>query len=42
MNYAKGTLTEIGSKWSKKWKRRSEERKIYMLEEKIVEDRSTR
>jgi hypothetical protein len=37
-----GTLTEIGSKWSKKQKRRSEVRENDSLDEKIEEDRSTR
>jgi len=41
-NSTEDTLTEIGSKWSKKKKRRSEERKTYPLEEKIEEDRSSR
>jgi hypothetical protein len=35
-------LTEIGSKWSKKQKRRSEVRESKSLDEKIEEDRSTR
>jgi hypothetical protein len=42
MNYAEGTLTEIGLKWSNKKKRRSEVRENEMLNEKIKEDRSTR
>jgi hypothetical protein len=39
---AEGTLTENGSKWSKKKKRRSEVRESYPLKEKIKEDRSTK
>jgi hypothetical protein len=35
-------LTENGSKWSKKWKRRSEVRENESLNKKIEEDRSTR
>jgi hypothetical protein len=35
-------LTEIGSKWSKKQKRRSEVRENESLNEKIEEDRSAR
>jgi hypothetical protein len=35
-------LTENGSKWSKKQKRRSEVRENESLNEKIEEDRSTR
>jgi hypothetical protein len=35
-------LTEIGSKWSKKKKRRSEVRENESLNENIEEDRSTR
>jgi hypothetical protein len=35
-------LTENGSKWSKKQKRRSEVRKNKSLNEKIEEDKSTR
>jgi hypothetical protein len=37
-----GTLTENGSKWSKKKKRRSEVRESESLNEKIKEDRSTK
>jgi hypothetical protein len=36
------TLIEIGSKWSKKWKRRSEARENESLDEKIEENRLTR
>jgi hypothetical protein len=41
-NCAEGTLTENGSKWSKKRKRRSEVRESELLNEKIKEDRSAR
>jgi hypothetical protein len=37
-----GTLTENGSKWPKKQKRRSEVRENESLDEKIKENRSTR
>jgi hypothetical protein len=37
-----GTVTENGSKWSKKHKRRSEVRENELLNEKIKEDRSAR
>jgi hypothetical protein len=37
-----GTLIEIGSKWLKKQKRRSEARENKSLDEKIEENRSTR
>jgi len=40
MNCAEGTLIENGSKWSKKWKKRSEVRESESLNEKIKEDRS--
>jgi hypothetical protein len=36
------TLTEIGSKWSKKQKRRSEVRENESLDEEIEDDRSSR
>jgi hypothetical protein len=39
MNCVEGTLTENGSKWSKKQKRRSEVRESESLNEKIEEDR---
>jgi hypothetical protein len=39
-NCAEGTLTEIGSKWSKKKKRRSEVRENESLNKKIKEDGS--
>jgi hypothetical protein len=42
VNYVKGTLTEIRSKWLKKKKRRSEVRKNNSLDEKIEEKRSAR
>jgi hypothetical protein len=42
VNCAEGTLTEIGSKWSKKQKRRSEVRENKSLDEKIEENRSAR
>jgi hypothetical protein len=42
VNYVEGTLTENGSKWSKKNKRRSEVRESYLLKEKIKEDISTK
>jgi hypothetical protein len=42
VNYVEGTLTEIGSKWSKKQKRRSEVRENKLLDENIEENRSTR
>ena len=42
MNCTEGTLTKIGSKWSKKKKRRSEVRENESLNENIEEDRSTR
>jgi hypothetical protein len=42
MNCGEGTLTENGSKWSKKRKRRSEVRESELLNEKIKEDISTR
>jgi hypothetical protein len=42
VNYAKGTLNKIGSKWLKKQKRRSKARESYLLNEKIEDDRSTR
>jgi hypothetical protein len=41
-NCTEGTLTENGSKWSKKQKRRSEVRENESLNEKIEEDRSTK
>jgi hypothetical protein len=41
-NCAEGTLTEIGSKWLKKKKRRSESRENKSLDKKIKENRSTR
>jgi hypothetical protein len=37
-----GTLTEIGSKWLKNQKRRSEARENKPLDKKIEENRSTR
>jgi hypothetical protein len=37
-----GTLTEIGSKWSKKKKRRRELRENELLDENIEDNRSTR
>ena len=37
-----GTLTENGSKWSKKQKRRSEVRERESLNEKIEENKSTK
>jgi hypothetical protein len=39
-NCVEGTLTDIGSKWSKKKKRRSEVRENESLNEKIEDDRS--
>jgi hypothetical protein len=42
VNCAEDTLTENGSKWSKKKKRRSEVRENESLDEKIEENRSTR
>jgi hypothetical protein len=36
------TLTDIGSKWPKKKKRRREVRESELLNEKTAEDRSTR
>jgi hypothetical protein len=42
VNWAEGTLTENGSKWSKKQKRRSELRESYLLKEQIKEDRSAK
>jgi hypothetical protein len=42
VNYAEGTLTEIGLKWSKKKKRRSEARENKSLDEKIEENKSAR
>ena len=42
MNYAEGTLTKNGLKWSKKQKRRSKVRENKSLNEKIKEDRSAR
>jgi hypothetical protein len=41
-NCAEGTVTENGSKWSKKQKRRSEVRENESLNEKIEEDRLAR
>jgi hypothetical protein len=42
MNYVEGTMTDIGLKWPKKWKRRSKVMEKEFLNEKIKEDRSTR
>jgi hypothetical protein len=39
LNYAEGTLTENGSKWSKKKKRRREVRESKLLDEKIEENK---
>jgi hypothetical protein len=42
VNCTEATLTEIGSKWSKKQKRRSEVRENKMLDENIEEKISAR
>jgi hypothetical protein len=42
VNCAEDTLTEIGSKWPKKQKRRSEVRENESLDEKIEENRSSK
>jgi hypothetical protein len=41
-NCMEGTLTDIGSKWLKKQKRRSKVRESYLLKEEIKDDRSER
>jgi hypothetical protein len=41
MNYTESTLTDIGSKWEKKHKRRSKVRESDPLNEKTEEDIST-
>jgi hypothetical protein len=42
MNCAEGTVTDIGSKWSKKHKRRRKVRENESLNDKIEEDRLAR